>query len=390
MKNLKKILVISLAAVFFLLFALLLHGSAHDGLCACGREFSREDTRDYMIYDCLGCGRNYTDCVCDTCWCGDRLIRTETESGILITTCETCALPCEECVCRDRSYYDALKNVDQGVTGNEIPNPENGVITVLAVALPFILFLVSYATVYRRRSATRARKDRTPALERDLDRIDKETDATKRYLLAKNLEESNQHGDLRILSREGKVLCHRKNELLAEAMEEDWIRDAVNENLRHCRMMNDVGFAGSVETVDRLWDAEKKDFSADRNEICGETPGQSLIKWDTRAPAVALFESITPLNAERQSNLLYVASNITRFGRMVSEDRPLAPRKTDPAGEEALRQTLARILPYSNAEDLLALPDKVGHTFKAPANLPEEARIKRMGNRNRFPGGTDQ
>lgn len=383
----KKILYVSFSLSFFLLLTLVFHGSAHDGLCACGREFTTVETRDYMIFDCLGCGRNYTDCACKTCWCGDPLIRTETESGILITTCESCALPCEECVCRDRSYYDALKNVSQGVTGEEIPNPENGVLTVLAVAAPFLLFLASYVTVYRRRSATRAQKDRAPALEQDLDRIDRETDATKRYLLAKKLAEEKQDGDLRILNRKGMVLSHRKNELLAEAMEEDWIRDAVNENLRHCRMMNQIGFAGSVETIDRLWDPEKKDFSEDYSEISGETPAQSLIKWDTKVPAVALFETVTPLNTERESNLLYVASNTTRFGLKLSEDRPLVSRKTDPANEEAVLRTLKKLLPYGDAEKMLDLPRTVGHTYKVSANLPEEARPKRMGTRIRFRGG---
>ena len=383
----KKVFFLAFTLLFSLLFVLSFHGSAHDGLCACGREFTTEETRDYMIFDCLGCGRNYTDCACKTCWCGDALIRTETESGIVITTCEQCALPCEECVCRDRSYYDALKNVSQGVTGEEIPNPENGVLTVLAVAAPFLLFLASYVTVYRRRSATRAQKDRTPALENDLDRIDRETDATKRYLLAKKLEEEKQDGDLRILNRRGKVLCHRKNELLAEAMEEDWIRDAVNENLRHCRMMNDIGFAGSVETVDRLWDGDKKAFSEDYREISGETPAQSLIKWDTKIPAVALFEIVTPLNAERESNLLYTASNTTRFGRKITEDRPLTVRKTNPANEEAVRQTLQKLLPYGDAEGMMDLPQEVGHTFKVSVSLPEEARPKRMGTRVRFRGG---
>lgn len=364
--------------------------SAHDGLCGCGREFATEDGDRYMIFDCLGCGRNYTSCTCGTCWCGDALTRTETEAGFLIVTCNGCSLPCEECICRDRAYYDALRDVEQGLTGEEIPNPDNGIVIVLAMVLPFALFGSAYFTVYRRRSATRARKNRAPALERDLDRIDKEPDPLKRYLLAKATEESKRDGDCRVLNREGKVLCHRKNELLAEAVEEDWVREAVTENLRHCRMMNDMGFVGSVETADRLWDDAKKDFSADRNEICGETPAQSLVKWDTAGDSIALFEIITPLNSERGSNLLNTASNTTRFGGMIFENKPLMRGKTDPESEAELRATLARIIPDGDIEHLLTLPEQIGEVRKAPANLPSEATAKRMGDKNRFPGGMAQ
>lgn len=388
MKHLSKaLLALMLLTCLFVLPTL---ASVHDGLCPCGREFAKTDTADYMIYDCLGCGRNYTSCTCNTCWCGLELTRTHTESGILITTCNGCFLPCEECACRPRTYYDALQNVEQGLTGEEIPNPDNGGIIFLAVILPFALFLAAYFTVYRRRSATRANKDRAPDLERDLDRIDRETDPLNRYLLAKKMEEDKKEGETRILSREGKILCHRKNELLAEAMEEDWIRDAVNENLRHCRMMNDLGFAGSVENADRLWDPAKKDFSADRAEISGETPGQSLIKWNTKTPALALFEAITPLNNEGESNLLYTASNTTRFGKMIFEAKPLIHGHTDPQSEEALQETLRHLLPHGNIDYLLRLPETVGDTRKAPSGLPDEASPKRMGDKNRFPGGMAQ
>ena len=359
--------------------------SSHDGLCSCGREYARVDTDDFMIYDCLGCGRNYTSCTCHTCWCGSDLTRTKMDEVTLVT-CEDCGLPCEDCICRDRSYYDALQGVRQGLTGEEIPNPDNGAIIAVASLLPFAGFLGLYFTVYRRRSATRNRKDRAPVLEKELDAIDKEPDAKKRYTLAKRREESKRDGDTRILDRQGKVLCFRKNELLADAVDEDWIRDTVNENLRACRIMNRIGFAGSVETVERLWDFKAKEFSPDRKEISGETPAQSLVKWDTKEESVALFEIVKPLNG-RKGNLQPPASNTTRFAARIFEQEPLMNRKTDPSTEEDRRATVERLLPGADTEKLLRIDRLIGHTRTAPAGLPEEASPKRMGDKNRFPGG---
>ena len=383
----KRILILSLSLLLLGLAALPFSATSHDGLCSCGREFAAVDSADYMIYDCLGCGRNYTSCTCHTCWCGAELTRTDTESNLHLTTCNGCSLPCEECICRDRSYYEALKGVTQGLTGEEIPNPDGGLLIFLAALLPFGLFLTAYFTVYRRRSATRAGKNRAPALERELDRIDKETDPWRRYRLAKQTEEAKREGDVRILNREAKVLCHRKNELLAEAVEEDWYRDAVTENLRHCRMMNDLGFAGSVETIDRLWDSSKKDFCADREEISGETPAQSLVKWNTASEDLALFEAITPLNDESSSNLLHAASNTTRFGKTVFAAKPLINGHYDPQSAEEIRATLQSILPEGNIDYLMQMPETIGTLRKGPSGLPEEASPKRMGDKIRFPGG---
>ncbi len=359
--------------------------SAHDGLCGCGREYSRQDTDDYMIYDCLGCGRNYTSCTCHTCWCGSDLTRSTVEETVF-TTCDDCGLPCEDCICRDRSYYVALQQVQQGLTGEEIPNPDNGAIIALACLLPFGGFLGLYFTIYRRRSAVRNRKNRPQMLEKELDAIDREPDAKKRYLLAKQREESKRDGDTRILDREGKLLCLRKNELLTAALEEDWIRERATENLRTCRNMNHYGFVGSVETVERLWDFKEKKFSPDRREISGETPAQSLVKWDTKRKEIVLFELVKSLNGP-EGNLLRPASNITRFGAKIYDSSPLMTRKTDPSTEQERRQTLEQLIPGCDIERLLLLDRMAGKTLPAPAGLPEEASPRRMGDKNRFPGG---
>ncbi len=381
----KTVLIPLLALSLMVTLALPALASAHDGLCGCGREYARADTQDYMIYDCLGCGRNYTSCTCRTCWCGSDLTRTEMDS-VQVVTCDDCGLPCEDCICRDRAYYNALQGVEQGLTGEEIPNPDNGIIIALAALLPFAGFLGLYFTVYRRRSVTRNRKGRGSALERELDAIDKEPDGKKRYALAKDREESKREGDARIFDREGKILCFRKNELLADAVEEDWIRDTVTENLRACRAMNDIGFAGSVETVERLWDFKEKDFSPDRAEISGETPAQSLVKWDTKEETIALFEIVKPLNG-RESNLLHPASNVTRVVARIFEKEPLMNRKTDPSTEEERRRTIEAIVPGGDTQRLLMLDRIAGKPLTAPAGLPEEAPAKRMGDKNRFPGG---
>ncbi len=377
----------TLSITLFLLFTLSVSAlaSAHDGLCSCGRQYARTDSDDFMIYDCLGCGRNYTSCTCHTCWCGSDLTRTPLE-GVTTVTCDDCGLPCEDCICRDRSYYDALQNVEQGLTGEEIPNPNNGVLIALAGLLPFAGFLGLYFTIYRRRTSTRNRKDKAPVLEQELDMIDKEPDAKKRYAFAKQKEESKRDGDTRILDREGKVLCFRKNELLADAVEEEWIRDTVSENLRACRTMNRMGFAGSVETVDRLWDFKTKEFSPDRQEISGETPAQSLVKWDTKEPMVALFEIVKPLNG-RENNLLHPASNVTRFTARIFEKEPLMNRKTDLSTEAQRRATLQQLVPGADVDALLNLDRIVGQTLSAPGGLPEEVSPKRLGEKNRFPGG---
>ncbi|MBO5214370.1 MAG: hypothetical protein J6B86_06335 [Clostridia bacterium] len=384
----KTFLTILLSMVLILALGVTVFASAHDGLCSCGRSYAHEDSEEYMIYDCLGCGRNYTSCTCHTCWCGSDLTRTELENVTLVS-CDGCGLPCEECICRDRSYYDALQGVKQGLTGEEIPNPNNGVLIALATLLPFGGFLGLYFTIYRRRSSTRNRRYKAPVLEQELDTIDKEPDAKKRYAFAKQKEESKRDGDTRILDREGKVLCFRKNELLADAVEEEWIRDTVNENLRTCRTMNRIGFAGSIETLDRLWDFKTKDFSADRQEISGETPAQSVVKWDTKEPAVALFEIVKPLNG-REENLLHPASNTTRFTARIFEKEPLMNRKTDPSTEEQRRQTVEALLPGANADALLSLDRITGQTPTAPDGLPDEVSPKRMGDKNRFPGGMAQ
>lgn len=359
--------------------------TAHDGLCNCGREYAKQDSDRYMIYDCLGCGRNYTSCTCHTCWCGSNLTRTQVES-VTITTCDDCGLPCEECICRDRSYYEAVLGVKQGVTGEEIPNPSNGLIIMLASLLPFGLFLALYFTVYRRRSATRNRKDKAPVLEQELDSIDREPDGRKRYALAKARERVKRHGDTRILDKEGKVLCFRKNELLADAAEEGWIKETVSENLRTCQVVNHFGFTGAVENIDRLWDFREKAFSPDRREISGETPAQSLVKWDTREESIALFEIIKPLNG-RENNLLHAASNTTHFAASLFEARPLMNHKVDPSTEDARRETLLRLVPGGDLDALLNLPQLLGDVGKAPSGLPDEVSPRRMGEKNRFPGG---
>ncbi len=381
----KKIFVALLTACFLLTLGLSASASAHDGLCGCGREYASQDSDKFMIYDCLGCGRNFTSCTCRTCWCGSDLTRTETETASLVT-CNDCGLPCEDCICRDRSYYTALQQVPQGLTGEEIPNPDNGAVVALACLLPFAGFLALYFTIYRRRSAVRNRKNRPQKLEQELDVIDKEPDAKKRYLLAKQREESKRDGDTRILDREGKLLCLRKNELLTEALEEEWIRETVGENLRTCRNMNRYGFVGSVETVERLWDFKEKKFSDDRKEISGETPAQSLVKWDTKIDSIALFEIVKPLNG-REENLLSPASNITRFGARIFDPTPLMNRKTDPSTEEERRETLQRLVPGCDVERLLHLDRMAGKPLTPPVGLPEEANPRRMGEKNRFPGG---
>lgn len=378
---------ITVALTFLLILCLgvTAFASAHDGLCGCGRNYAREDSDRYMIYDCLGCGRNYTSCTCRTCWCGSDLTRTELEN-VTVVSCDDCGLPCEECICRDRSYYDALQGVKQGLTGEEIPNPNNGLLIALATLLPFGGFLWSYFTIYRRRSSTRNRRYKAPVLEQELDTIDKELDAKKRYAFAKQKEESKRDGDTRILNREGKILCFRKNELLADAVEEEWVRDTVTENLQNCRTMNRIGFVGSIETVDRLWDFKTKEFSADRQEISGETPAQSVVKWDTKEPSVALFEIIKPLNGQKE-NLLYPASNVTRFTARIFGKEPLMNRKTDPSTEEERRQTIQQLLPGADVDSLLTLDRVIGQTPVAPTGLPDEVSPKRMGDKNRFPGG---
>lgn len=381
----KTLLTVFLAFILITSFVLPAAATAHDGLCACGREYAKQDGNGYMIYDCLGCGRNYTSCTCHACWCGSDLTRTQVET-VEVVTCDDCGLPCEECICRDRSYYTALLTVEQGVTGDEIPNPQNGIIIALASILPFGLFLGLYFTVYRRHSATRNRKDKAPVLERELDSIDREPDGKKRYALAKEREEAKRDGDTRILDKEGKVLCFRKNELLADAVEEDWIKETVAENLRTCHVMNRIGFAGSVETVDRLWDFRQKEFSPDRKEISGETPAQSIVKWDTKEEDLALFEIVKPLNG-RENNLLHPASNTTRFASMIFENKPLMNHKVDPSTEEERRQTLQRLIPGGDIDTLLSIPQQIGDIRKAPAGLPEEVSPRRMGEKNRFPGG---
>ncbi len=382
----KSLLTAGFLLLFLACFALSSGATPHDGLCGCGREFATEDSDRYMIYDCLGCGRNFTSCTCHTCWCGSDMTVTETESGITVYTCLDCSLPCEECVCRDRSYYDALRNVEQGLTGEEIPNPDNGILVFLAVSLPFALFLGAYFTVYRRRSATRARRDRAPDLERILDRIDKESNAKLRYEMAKKAQAANQNGRTYVPDRDGKILCFRKNELLSEALEEDRLSNAAETTLRTCRRMNEFGFVGSVETIDRLWDFRKKAFANHREEISGETPAQSLIKWDTNDPRIALFETITPLNG-KENNLLPPASNITRFTACIFEQAPSMKRKTDSSTEQEQVETLRRILPEGDLATLTDLPRRTGEFLTPPAGLPEEASPKRMGDRNRFTGG---
>jgi len=75
MKKTWLILTLSLLLIFALSLPAL--ATAHDGLCGCGRNFALVDSEDYMIFDCLGCGRNYTSCTCHTCWCGSDLTRTQ-------------------------------------------------------------------------------------------------------------------------------------------------------------------------------------------------------------------------------------------------------------------------------------------------------------------------
>lgn len=383
----KTVLISLLALCLCLTFALPALASAHDGLCGCGREYARTDTDDFMIYDCLGCGRNFTSCTCHTCWCGSDLTRTPLEDMVLVS-CDDCGLPCEDCICRDRSYYNALRGVKQGLTGEEIPNPDNGIVVALAVLLPFVGFTASYFTVYRRRSSTRNRKEKVLALERELDAIDKESDAQKRYALAKEKEASKVDAELRVLDRAGMVLCFRKNELLVDVLEEEWIRETVTENLRACRTVNRFGFVGSVETVDRLWNGKEKAFSPDRKEISGETPAQALVKWDTKQSAVALFELIKPLNG-LDSNLLHPSSNVTRFTARIFEKEPLMNRKTDPSTLEERRQTIEALVPGGDVDALLQLCDTVGQTLLPYSGLPEEVSPKRMGEKNRFPGGVN-
>ena len=382
----KKILFLLTVLVSLLCLGITLHASAHDGTCACGREIAEKDTRDSLLGDCLGCGRNYSSCSCETCWCSAPLTRTETAPGITVVSCNDCGLPCEECSCRDRVYYQALLDVDQGVAGGNIPNPDNGAVIAFALLIPFAGFFATYFTVYRRRSSTRTRKNRSSVLEEYLDQIDREPDAGRRYALAKALEETKRGGDLRIPDRECKTLCLRKNELLGEAVEEDWIRSAVRKNLRRNRTLNEIGFLGAVEAVDRMWDFEAKDFSADRKEISGETVAQSLVKWDTKEPGIALFEAVTPLNGD-ENNLLHPGSNTTRFGVMIFDDGRLMNRKFSPESTEAIRETLARILPDTAPEALLDLPQTRGDICKPVNDLPGEATVRRMGEKNRFPGG---
>jgi len=386
MKKTWLILTLSLLLIFALSLPAL--ATAHDGLCGCGRNFALVDSEDYMIFDCLGCGRNYTSCTCHTCWCGSDLTRTQV-GEMEVVFCDDCELPCEDCICRDRAYYNALQGVEQGLTGAEIPNPDNGLLITLAVLLPFGTFLALYFTVYRRRSAARNRKNRAPVLEKELDSIEREPDAKKRYAMAKAREEAKRDGDPRILDREAMLLCLRKNELLTEALEEDWLKETAADNRWFCRKRNDLGFAGSVETINRLWDFKEKSFTADRKEISGETPAQALVKWDTKEESIALFEIVTPLNGI-ENNRLHPASNLTRFAKMIFDEAPLMNRKTDPDSAEELKAALERIVPGCDAEKLMALPKAVGDTCKDPGGLPEEASPRRMGEKLRFPGGRIQ
>lgn len=363
----------------FLIFTLLLiltlslssFASARNGLCSCGREFARDDSHEHLSYDCLGCGRNYTSCTCTTCWCSSPLTRTETESGMVITTCDGCGLPCEECECKDRSYYHAMLDVEQGMAGNEIPNPQNAIMLVLAPILPFGIFLAAYFTVYRRRSDTRTRKNQGNELKQTLDRIDRESNSERRYALAKQLAES---ASLPLSDRDRAAVLLRKNEALAEAVEEEWIAQAVRENLRTHATLHRFGLSGSPERI-----------AARRTDADGSV-ARSLIRWDTERDAIALFEAVTPLNGAK-NNRLSPAGNTTRFAASVFEEGALTARRTDPSTEEERRETLLRILPTADQAALAALAETNGDRCAPLHDLPPEAQTRKMGDKTRFPGG---
>lgn len=380
----KKGLLFLLALCLWAALAVPAAATAHDGLCSCGREYATEQTGEYMEYDCLGCGRNFTSCVCDTCWCGEKLIRSG-EGGEATATCQGCKLPCEECICRDRSYYAALRGVKNGVTDREIPFPSNGVLVTLAAAAPFAVFLWLYFTVYRRRTASENRKSRTARLEKELDRIDREPDGKLRYAMAKAREEASREDGAWLSDREAQILCLHRNELLAGALDEDWIRETAEENIRTGNAMNDIGYHGSVEHIDRLWNFEKKDFIQDREELSGETTAQNLVKWDTLQPEIALHEIVTPLNG-LDNNRLPPAGNLTRFAARLSAPEFGDGSPTDPETEEERRKTFEAILPGCDGNRFLPLCETGGAKLNRTVDLPEVSPRK-MGDKNRFPGG---
>lgn len=137
--------------------------TARDGRCACGREYAKTAEDGRMAYDCPGCGRNYTSCTCDTCWCGASLTRTGEADGSVLTKCDDCGLPCEECICRDRSYYASLISVENGTTGSEIPNPAPATV-LFSIFVPFAATCALYFTLLRRRGNGK-RRNGTPASE---------------------------------------------------------------------------------------------------------------------------------------------------------------------------------------------------------------------------------
>lgn len=381
--------IVPFALVFLLtlgLCTLCLSATAHNGLCGCGREYAAKDGNGYMIYDCLGCGRNYTSCTCKTCWCGSTLTRTE-NNGHSLTLCDGCDLPCEDCVCRDRAYYDAILNLPQGVTSREVPNPQNAAVIAVAAALPFGIFLLVYFAFYQRRTASHTRK--APRLERELDRLEREPDVKKRYEMAKQREEARRNEEFRITDADTKELCLRKNELLAAAAEEELIRETVGENLRTCRNVNSLGLNGTAHSAAELWDPKAKGYPADAAKNWGVLPAQCLVKWETKEPQIALFELITPING-RENNLLRPGSNVTRYCTAVfSKDLTLG-RTAELQTEEIRRATLQKILPEGNVDALLALCDWEDEPRKAPSGLPGEATSRRMGEKTRYPGGTKE
>ena len=376
----------------FLIFALCLvlglslsaSATAKDGLCDCGREYAVTDGDGYLAFDCLGCGRNYTSCVCTECWCGDKLERIYDESGALASTrCTGCGLPCEECICRDRSYYNALRNVKNGVSGIDAPNPAGPVPVLLGLILPFAGFCGLYFTVLRRRNSSADNGGRARRTDRMLEKIEKEPDGKRRYALAKARAEAVEDGDERRTRRDVKAVCRKKNEFLADALEEDWVRDAAEENIRVNRVMNDYGFCGSVERIDRLWDGGKKGFVVDRDALSGETAGESTVKWDTRSGQIALFEAVTPLNGQ-ENNLLPGGSNVTPLTASLSEAY-LPELPVDPDNADACRETIARLIPAGNIDYLSSLAAQPGE--KRRFSMPPQISPRATGNRSRFPGG---
>lgn len=379
----KKTLLLLLTLVLLVgVFVLPFHATVHL-LCLCGRETASADGNGYMIYDCLGCGRNYTSCTCHTCWCGSSVERFTDGEGLHLT-CEDCGLPCEDCVCRDRSYYDALLTVTQGLTGVDVPNPNNGTLVAVACFIPFAVFVLLYYTVYRRRSSS-ARKNRVPRVERELDKIDRISEPAARYALAKSTEETLRANENYSL-REVRMISLRKNEVLPLALETDWIRDTAAENLRACRNSNSLGLYGAPELVDLQWDPRKGDFSEHRLQICAQTPAEYVTAWDSTDPKIALFEMVTPLNG-RENNLLPPLSSVSRYTTRIFDKEPLSHQMTDPSTEEDRINTLKELVPDGDIEALLRLPERQGEPRKAPAGLPSETP-RRMGDKNRFPGGT--